>query len=198
MLTSLRRLPRLTKLEDVTSSKINFRPTGCLISSIRLFKARHRRLPSNELYIQSVQTAKEFLDAMADNLEENLFPGDPPRKVSSENLGSITVQHTTLESAVATSDKEGASTFYAGSSLTDRFMGPRECGQGQTCTGVILSIIQQEINLITEDESQRDHDVEVDDTQVWCFRNSQNKREKKRRVTCTCPISLRARFPWNV
>jgi len=121
---------------------------------------------------------------MADNLDEDLYPGDPPRKVSSENLGTITVQHTTLESTVATSDKEGASTFYAGSSLTNQLKGPRECGQGQTCIGAILAIIQYEKNLLTENENQRNDNVEVDDTQVWylCFLLSTNER-KKRRVT---------------
>lgn len=112
------------------------------------------------------ETVKEFFDAMADNLDEGLYLGDPPREVSSDGLGSIKVQYTTLESTVAISSKEGASTLDPGSSLTDQFKAPRKCGQGRTCSGVILELIQYDNNLITENENQRNHDVEVDDSQV--------------------------------
>lgn len=131
--------------------------------------------------IQSLQTVKEFFDAMADNLDEGLYLGDPPREVSSDGLGSIKVQYTTLESTVAISSKEGTSTLDPGSSLTDQFKGPRKCGQGRTCSGVILELIQYDNNLITENENQRNHDVEVDDSQVWylCFLLSTLERKKR-------------------
>lgn len=110
---------------------------------------------------------KEFFDAMADNLDEGLYLGDPPREVSSDGFGSIKVQYTALESPVATSSEPGASTFSPGSSLTDRFKGTRECGQGTTCSGVVLELMQYDNNLITENEDERNHDLEVDDKKVW-------------------------------
>ena len=146
--------------------------------------------------LQSVQTVKEFFNAMADNLDEGLLPGDPPREVSSDGLGSIKVQHTTLESAVATSSKPGAPTFDPGSSLADLYKGPRKCGQGKTCSGVVLELLQYDTNLITENENQRNHDVEVDNSQVWypCFLLS--TKEKKIRVNCprTCSLGSMIRF----
>ena len=111
-------------------------------------------------------------------MDEGLYLGDPPREVSSDGLGSIKVQYTTLESPVATSSEPGASTFGPGSSLTDRFKGTRECGQGVTCSGVVLELIQYDDNLITENEDERDQDVEVDGTKVWypCFLLSKEKK----------------------
>ena len=99
-------------------------------------------------------------------MDEGLYLGDPPREVSSKGLGSIKVQYTALESAVTTSSEPGASTFGPGSSLTDRFKRTRECGQGITCSGVVLELIQYDNNLITENEDKRNHDVEVDGTKV--------------------------------
>lgn len=110
----------------------------------------------------------EFFDAMVDNLDEGLFLGDPPREVSSDGLGSIKVQYTTLESAVSTSSRPGASTFGPGQSLKDRFKGTRECGQGTTCSGVVAAFTEYDDNLITENENERDHDVDVDGSKVWC------------------------------
>ena len=128
-------------------------------------------LLSMNFTIPSIQSVKEFFDAMADNLDEGLYLGDPPREVFSDGLGSIKVQYTTLESAIATSSKEGAPTLAPGSSLTNRFKGSRKCGQGKTCSGVVAELMQYEKNLITENENQRNLDVEVDNTQVWypCF-----------------------------
>ena len=110
---------------------------------------------------------KEFFDTMADNLDEGLLLGDPAREVSSDGLGSITVQYTTLERPLATSSESGASTFGPSSSLTGRFRGTRECGQGKTCSGVVVALSQYDNNVITENEDERDPDVEVDDSKVW-------------------------------
>lgn len=137
--------------------------------------------------IQSAQTVKEFFDAMADNLDEGLLLGDPPREVSNDGLGSIKVQYTTLESAVTTSSKPGAPTFDPGSSLADLYKVPRKCGQGKTCSGVVLELLQYKENLITEDDSQKNPDVEVDDSQVWYACPLLSKQERKRRRV-NCPI----------
>jgi len=112
------------------------------------------------------ETVKDFFLAMANSLDEQLFLGDPPREVSKEGLGSIKVEYTTLQSAVVTSSKPGASSFNPGSSLSNLFKGPRKCGQGKTCSGTVLELLQFDRNLITENEDQANPDVEVDNSKV--------------------------------
>lgn len=109
----------------------------------------------------------DFIDALADNLDEGLLLGDPAREVSDDRLGSIKVAYTTLENPVPTSSKPGAPTFDPGDSLADLYKGPRKCEGGKTCSGVVLELIQYQENLITVEENQQDSNVEVDDSQVW-------------------------------
>ena len=152
--------------------------------------------------IQFVQTVKDFFLAMANSLDEQLFLGDPPREVSKEGLGSIKVEYTTLQSAVVTSSKPGASLFNPGSSLTNLFKGPRKCGQGKTCSGTVLELLQFDRNLITENEDQANPDVEVDNSKVWYSFSLLGKNERKK-TGVNCPracflgmISIRSLGSW--
>ena len=135
---------------------------------------------------QSVQIVEEFFDAMADNLDEGLYLEDPPREVSS-GLGSIKVQLTTFKSAIATSSKEGAPVVVPSSSLTNRFKK----------NGVVTVLSQYEKNLITEDENQRDADVEVDRTQVWYPRFLLSTEERKKDVSVEV-IRIRSLGSWCI
>lgn len=107
----------------------------------------------------------DFLDTMADNLDEGLLPGDE-REVSDERLGTVKVQYTTLSSEVVTSKEPGAATFDPGEALAGQFSKTRKCGQGKTCRGVVLKLIQYKKDLISVDENKQDSGVEVDGSKV--------------------------------
>lgn len=105
-------------------------------------------------------------DSLADNLVNDLLLNDE-REVFNENLGSVKVQVTTLKSEVKASSKPGAPKFDPGDGLADLFSGPRKCGKGKTCQGVVLQLVQYKKNLIAVDEDKQDKDVEVDSSQVY-------------------------------
>ena len=121
-------------------------------------------LSSKPLFLQSVV---DIFDELGDNLGAELVLGDPPREVSDDRLGRVTVKVSTLQNEMAVSSKPGAPTFDPGEALAAQFSTPRQCGDGRTCSGVLLKLVQFEDNLISEDPNNRDDNVEIYNSQVW-------------------------------
>ena len=109
-------------------------------------------------------------DELGDNLAAKLVLGDPPREVSDDRLGvAINVRVSNLKEEVAISSKAGAPKFNPGVALTQQFGTPRQCGGGKPCSGVILKLVQYKKDLIKEDPSKQNRDVEIYSSQVWIF-----------------------------
>jgi len=108
----------------------------------------------------------DIFDELGDNLGAELVLGDPPREVSDDRLGRVTVKVSTLQNEMAVSSKPGAPTFDPGEALAAQFSTPRQCGDGRTCSGVLLKLVQFEDNLISEDPNNRDDNVEIYNSQV--------------------------------
>ena len=90
----------------------------------------------------------------------DLALGDQSREVSDERVGVVSVQVTSLQDELPISSKPGAPTLDAGESLKE-FSAPRRCGDGKTCSGVLVKLVHYKHNLITPDASKQDSQVEI-------------------------------------
>ena len=116
--------------------------------------------------LSSSQNIIAALDELGDNLAVDLVLGDQPREVSDERVGVVSVQVTSLQAELPISSKPGAPTLDPGESLKE-FSAPRRCGDGKTCSGVLVKLVHYKHNLITPDASKQDSQVEIISSLVW-------------------------------
>lgn len=110
--------------------------------------------------LSSSQNIIVALDELGDNLAVDLVLGDQPREVSDERVGVVSVQVTSLQDELPISSKPGAPTLDPGESLKG-FSAPRRCGDGKSCSGVLVKLVHYKHNLITPDASKQDSQVEI-------------------------------------
>lgn len=138
--------------------------------------------------LSSSQNIIAALDELGDNLAVDLALGDQPREVSDERVGVVSVQVTSLKAELPISSKPGAPTLDPGESLKE-FSAPRRCGDGKTCSGVLVKLVHYKHNLITPDASKQDSQVEIISSLVWPPAHLYMYLLLSRK-SCTMPIAL--------
>ena len=116
--------------------------------------------------IQSPQALLDAFDALADNMEEGLFLGDPPREVSNDKVGSMRVQLTNMKDEIVASNKPGAPKFNPGDALAGLFATRKCAGGKKTCTGAIVKFVTLNKKLVVADETKQNKYVDVQDSKV--------------------------------
>ena len=138
--------------------------------------------------LSSSQNIIAALDELGNNLAVDLALGDQPREVSDERVGVVSVQVTSLKAELPISSKPGAPTLDPGESLKE-FSAPRRCGDGKTCSGVLVKLVHYKHNLITPDASKQDSQVEIISSLVWPPAHLYMYLLLSRK-SCTMPIAL--------
>ncbi|KAJ7370595.1 hypothetical protein OS493_031331 [Desmophyllum pertusum] len=156
-------VPMLTALRK-TDAKAAENRSGMAQAAVKILRGIGDKPLTNEKGRRNALL--DTFDALADNMEEGLFPRGSPREVSNDKVGSMRVQLTNMKDEIVASNKPGAPKFNPGDALAGLFATRKCAGGKKTCTGAIVKFVTLNKKLLVADETKQNKYVDVQDSKV--------------------------------